>query len=291
MLTQKPIKTRDAVIVACILALLMVAGSIWDYPISLALYDQSNWFGNLFAAYGELPAMLALTMAGTILVAARNKEKKGLAAFQLIAGALVALLGIAGTSVMPMGYLPLGPAVIIPVGLVISILVVVLTLGLCKKADRATLIKVAAAFFIIVFAEMILVNIVKVPWERARMRLVAVDDRAEFIPWWVVGGDLKETLVAAGVEGDQFKSFPSGHTANGACMMLLALLTTVSEKLKNKQTLLFFIGAAWGLLVAFSRIIMGAHYLTDTVVGFAITLVITLIVTKLVFDRKKPVKA
>ena len=46
------------------------------------------------------------------------------------------------------------------------------------------------------------------------MRLVTNDPRACFMPWWQTGSSLKDTLVAAGVAGEEFKSFPSGHTGN-----------------------------------------------------------------------------
>ena len=38
--------------------------------------------------------------------------------------------------------------------------------------------------------------------------------------------------------------------------------------------MLFLIGFVWTSLVAASRIVMGAHYLTDTVVGLAVGLLV-----------------
>ena len=43
-------------------------------------------------------------------------------------------------------------------------------------------------------------------------------------------------------------------------------------RLSGKQGALFLIGFVWTSLVAASRIVMGAHYLTDTVVGLAVGL-------------------
>ena len=40
----------------------------------------------------------------------------------------------------------------------------------------------------------------------------------------------------------------------------------------GKQGALFLIGVVWTGLVAASRVVMGAHYLTDTVVGLAVGL-------------------
>lgn len=288
MRNQNPIKARDAIVVYGLLGVLMIIGSIWDYPISLALHDQTSWFGNFFAAYGEIPAMLlGNTMAGTMLIVARNKEKKGTGIFQMIAGSLMLLMGIAATAFLPTMYLTTSPVVLILIGLVINVFVILLTVRMCRDADRATVIKVAAVCFIVVLGGALLVNIVKIPWGRARMRLVAVDERAYFMPWWQVGGELKDPLTAAGVAADEFKSFPSGHTVNGAAAMLLAFLALVSKKLENKGTILFYIGVIWGLLVAVSRIVMGAHYLTDTVIGFAISLMLILTFSKVFFGKRK----
>ena len=36
------------------LSIMMVIGSLWDYPISQAIYDPSNPFGLFFAAFGHV---------------------------------------------------------------------------------------------------------------------------------------------------------------------------------------------------------------------------------------------
>lgn len=119
------------------------------------------------------------------------------------------------------------------------------------------------------------------------MRLVAVDDRAYFMPWWQPGKTLRDTLVDAGVAAEEFKSFPSGHTANASSMMLLCLLPHLSTKLHGKQNILFLIAVIWTSLVAASRIVMGAHYLTDTTVGFATGFIIFIVLCRLLFPPHK----
>ena len=106
------------------------------------------------------------------------------------------------------------------------------------------------------------------------------------ISWWQTGSALKDTLVAAGVAAEEFKSFPSGHTGNAAVLLLLGLLPQLDSRLEKKKPLLLGIGFGWTALVAFSRIIMGAHYLTDTTIGFTITLLVSCLVTKLVYRKK-----
>ena len=251
---------------------MMVIGSVWDFPISQAVYNPGNPFGLFFAAFGEYPAALGFAAAGAMLLSVRSREKWLVNVLQIIAGCWFVLSGAAMAAMLPKGYLNISTGLSVGIGMFCTALTVWGVARLCREADRRTVIRVAAVFLLVIFADILLVNLIKIPWGRARMRLVAVDDRAFFMPWWQPGKALRDTLVAAGVAAEEFKSFPSGHTANASSLMLLFLLPQLSPKLAGKQTALFLIGFFWTVLVAMSRIIMGAHYLTDTIVGFAVGL-------------------
>lgn len=274
-------------IVAGFLLAMMGIGSIWDEPISCALYNESNWFGMFFAAFGEYSAALGLVSAGSMLLAGHDRKNKRLAAIQCVSGAALVGFGTLLAAVLPTLYLPFPHAALYGIGALCSAAVVFVILRLCRNADSKTVIRVALVVFISIFAEMLLVNLIKIPWGRARMRLVAQNPQAYFMPWWQAGDELKKSLVAAGVAAEEFKSFPSGHTANASMLMLLALLPQIKPKLAQKQTLLFGIGFAWACLVAFSRIIMGAHYLTDTTVGFAIGFFVIVLVCRIASRKER----
>lgn len=284
--TRSPLPRTDAILLGAFLLAMLLIGSFLDYPLSQALYNEANPFGMLLAAYGEYPAALGMVAAGTLLFLGHNRERKWAAALQFIGGALLFLMGLMMACVMPGAYLPAPKAVLAVVGLAFSAAVVFLLVRLCKNARRETVLKVAAALFALIFAEMILINLIKIPWGRPRMRLLAVNGAAAFTPWWQAGGALRDALTATGVAAEEFKSFPSGHTANAAVLLMLVLLPQLSERLKGRERLFFWIGAAWAVLVAFSRIIMGAHFLTDTTVGFAATLLLCALVCKIFRFRK-----
>ena len=189
-------------------------------------------------------------------------------------------------AMLPTNYLDIPSILSIIIGLTCSILTILLITKLAKNTDRQTIIKLASVFIIVIFANIIIINIIKIPWGRARYRLVAVNDQAYFMPWYQPGTTLKDTLVAQGVLKEEFKSFPSGHTANASCMLLISLLPALSSKLANKKNILFITGFIWTLLVALSRIIMGAHYLTDTMVALAVGTLVFITITKLIFSSR-----
>lgn len=259
---------------------MMVIGSIWDFPISKAVYNPVSPFGLFFAGFGEYPAALGFAAAGTMLLSARNREKRLVGVLQIIGGCWFVLSGAAMAAMLPKGYLEISTVLSVGIGMFCTALTVWGVARLCKGADRHTVIRVATVFLLVIFADILVINLIKIPWGRARMRLVAVDDRAYFMPWWQPGKALRDTLVAAGVAAEEFKSFPSGHTANASSLMLLCLLPMLRQKLAAKQTLLFLIGFFWTVLVAVSRIIMGAHYLTDTIVGFAVGLIVLILMSR-----------
>jgi len=63
-------------------------------------------------------------------------------------------------------------------------------------------------------------------------------------------------------------SFPSGHSANAACFMSVTYLVSDKKKLAVLRCIL----VVWLVLTAFSRLRLGAHYVTDIVTGVAVGL-------------------
>ncbi|MGZ4942329.1 MAG: phosphatase PAP2 family protein [Halobacteriota archaeon] len=75
-----------------------------------------------------------------------------------------------------------------------------------------------------------------------------------------------------GIVPEAEPSFPSGHTSNA-----FSFATTLSYYHGKVAPFLF----AWALLVAFSRVLLGLHYVTDLLGGAAVGIVVSLIITRI----------
>lgn len=284
---QTPFLSRRILYGAIVAAAALIAlGSFVDYPLSSALYDASNPFAMFFAAYGAIPAPLGCVAAGTLFVCGRNRDRKMSGALQSIGGMLVLFAGAALVCFLPAVYLPVSPVLLAGVGLILCIATILLVRRLAKGADRSVILRVALAILLVILCELAVVNLIKVCWGRPRMRLVASHPEAYFFPWWQRGTALKEPLLAAGVAADEFKSFPSAHTANATTMLLLGLAPYLKPQLQRYQKALVAFGFAWTAVVALSRILLGAHYLTDTAVGFLIGFLSVYLICGALFRRR-----
>lgn len=86
-------------------------------------------------------------------------------------------------------------------------------------------------------------------------------DFSAYTPWYKIGDDM-------GVY-NRADSFPSGHTSCSCASFLLYLVTLTYDKLKKFAPLAWVVSFAYVIAVGFSRMVAGAHYLTD-VAGAAI---------------------
>ncbi len=256
------------------LAVLMAVGSLWDYPISQRLYDKDSFFGLFFAAFGEYPAALGLCAAGSLFFTAGRKGQGLSGGLLILCGVWLFLLGFVLAVSQPGRYLSGQHLPALLTATAACFFFAYGTARLCRDTDRETILRVAAVILTVIVLNYLLVNILKILWGRPRMRLVAADSRVSFAPWWRPGGALRDILTRTGTAADEFKSFPSGHTANASAAMLITLLPVLRPSLGRRRSLLFAVGFGWTALVALSRIVAGAHYLTDTVAGFAIGLAV-----------------
>lgn len=279
---------KNCFIIGIVLLGLMIIGSCFDYQISLSLYNQKSTLGVILASYGQAPAMLCTSIGGILLLRIINTKSKLKMGISYLFCLLLNLFAIMGITMDPMLYISGMPIYLsIMIAVIIVIGVDIMIWKLTKETDKEILKKFIVVILAVMFIEIILINVVKIPWARPRMRMITNQELAAFQPWWVIGSEMKEHLLSLGVAAEEFKSFPSGHSGNAACAMLLGILPMISLKLKGKENILFLSGIIFTVIVAFSRIIMGAHFLTDITIGITITFVIEAVLINLIFKQKE----
>ena len=224
--------TRCAGLTALVLLALLIAGSFADLPISRFLYPgHESSFGQFFAAFGELPAFALLASCGVLLIVRRGEFRPELHMILLAFGVCL----IAGSVFLSIheatDNVPALPtAVALLVTLFVDALAAFAFLFMTRGCQAKTLLRFLCTVIFVCVGIMLLINIIKVPWGRARMRLIcSTGNDTYFTNWWQAGTALKKKLVADGVSSDEFRSFPSGHTACAACAMLAALLRALPQ--------------------------------------------------------------
>jgi|WetSurMetagenome_2_1015567.scaffolds.fasta_scaffold45849_2 membrane-associated phospholipid phosphatase len=269
-------KQLKTILVAVAILAVMGILTLFDLQISKLLFYESNLFGRFFEIFGEFPAFLigAFCLAAMIVTRDRANKLKSLTAM-LGFGILLLLVSLMAVTAIA-GYLG---KTFSPVLLVFAALIMAAALfaaGRVPRSQARDLRLAAVVGFTTLIAEILLVNLVKVGWGRPRFRSMT-DIVLQFTPWY-----LPQVLAS----GEEFKSFPSGHSANAAVTMWLALLPAFLPALKGREKILTGIAVIWTTMVMVSRVIMGAHFATDTVAGVLITWGVFSLVSYLVYHRK-----
>ena len=109
--------------------------------------------------------------------------------------------------------------------------------------------------------------------------------------WWEPCKNYEALKALYHQESDNFKSYPSGHTAEASILIVaFTFLPLADRRLEKIQLPLFLGGCGLVLLVALARIMAAAHFLSDVSWGLAIPL-IPLIIANEVLIRIKTVQA
>ncbi len=117
---------------------------------------------------------------------------------------------------------------------------------------------------------------------------------AAFANWYEVNGQWLDDVQKTKLFGntDALKSFPSGHTcAAGMSYGLIMLNDALGIKNKKVRTLLWIIPIVITGAVAVSRIIVGAHFMSDVLIGGTMSFLTMLLVREIFVCKGSNVKA
>lgn len=137
-----------------------------------------------------------------------------------------------------------------------------------KTDDKLLTQKIFGLFIVILFA-FISMQVMKNFFDRPRYRTAVLGyEGITFVPWYTPFTNAEKYIAAYSLNADEFRSFPSGHSIfSSLSMCIFPSLTWIFPKLKNKQIHLFITGLIFAAVIMLTRIILGAHYLSDVSAG------------------------
>ena len=280
-------RMRIPLIIAWAVAVIgIIFGSFFDYQISSAIASSSNNFALTISAIGPTIGFAAVAIMGGGFVALIVKGKYHIALKILFGVLAAACLGVsifypAGEYFGVNGFYGAAPEW---VGYLVVLLpecaAFVGGYFLFKDYQND---KIWIIFCIIVVLLLIaLLGIVprlKDFIHRPRYRLLAAyegNPDIYFHNWWEPCKEYKELMTTYDIHKDNFKSYPSGHTAEASILLVaFTFLPFAHKKFEKYQLPLFIGGCGFVLLVALARILAASHFLSY--VSWCATIVITLV--------------
>ena len=295
---------RVHIYIAIAIALLgFIFGSLFDLNISQAIFSRNNGFGLTISVIGTLPGYgMFAVLGGGLLVYFFRKDIKLQYRIASIVGTVAAVgLGVffSGREFFgPNGFTGAAPSW---VGYLIA-LPIMGGLGffgyrLFLKSDKPYLWLLILILFVTLFIALVPgVTLLKSIFHRPRYRAIEFynanfagqEPELVFHYWWQRCSEYK-TLIANYdyLIKEEFKSFPSGHAGASSCFMLVVtFFPMLDKKYENIRFISFYAGLGWVLLVCFSRILVGAHFLSDVSMGMLITFVCLFIVNEVIIRLK-----
>lgn len=275
-------KKQKALVAAfyCLFIALLAAGTFWDEQISRLLYYPDSLFGEFFRRIGEFPPYLTIPLFGTAFFYGKpDKLGKALSIFWKVFFTVITLAGFVFMMTKFGDYWIPESDYRLPLEIVIAVLLCVLSLLLGKYIPKHHLkaLKKFSVFGILAFlVSALCVDGLKSVWGRVRPRdMLKTGDFSSFTPWYLPQGDTGN------------KSFPSGHANQAALLFIITGLSDAFSSLKKHETKLFLGSLVFSLLVAFSRLIVGAHFLTDVTAAILITFSVVYILRVIIFKKER----
>ncbi len=264
----------------------LLVGSFYDLSISQSICDQNSMFGVIFAGFGQTPCMFCYLASVALSLASFDKNKMkpsvlmlGFSVLDLIATALYFK-----DSYENMRNKILGSVILVAISLIFTVAVYLTA----SKSDKDKLRKLALFLGVTPMLIFLSYEAIKQFRGRPRYRMIITRDDISFENWWNFASDVKSQFSSI-IAKEEFKSFPSGHTASAAGTLILPILCTVIAPFRKRENIIKVICCIFPVVVAFARIVSGAHFLSDVSVGL-LDATIVIIIMKRVFGYDKVIK-
>lgn len=238
----------------------------WDTTINHALYNPANPFAIIMEAIGWYPAFLpTIFLCALIATEYKQSSQKW---FSIASGcaALIAFIGlfyVSSHDFYKRGVLTNQWDFAAAFLLILAAALVLVTFLVAYRCTASVRIKLkfwALCGTVYMLANQAVIYTIKTFWQRTRfddMMNSGMHALEHFTAWF-------------SPMGNGGSSFPSGHTANAAGILLLILLCDLFPKIKKYDIGVKIFCWVYIASMAISRIIIGRHYLSDTLAASAI---------------------
>ncbi|KRL04143.1 phosphatase PAP2 family protein [Liquorilactobacillus oeni] len=286
--TKKKFFSVSAVI--CVVLLFIAA--FGDLAISNTVINYNSIFGTIFQTFGEFPVYCIFVLCGEIAMAyaLRHREELLFSSILFIGGLSLSLwqvkqylneiesyaisalnnihsgrsMGLANSDAAT-AKLATGTAIILWL-VVYAVFTILVQYWMSKKnneqLNRYLIVAIFASLTVWFALEVNLT--LKDVWGRVRPYELSSSQK-DFTPWFHPNG----------INGH--KSFPSGHTMAGTLCIVFSWFATQPQWHKR----LWITGIIYGILLAISRVIIGAHFFSDVTFSFFLTAMIIFVMREL----------
>lgn len=250
-LKEKIFNNLTNLVILLYAALLGIAG-IYDLQLSVLFFNEHSGWAKVMEDYGELPGIITLLIA--IFIYHKKKKHSSnartiLYSFILTYSAFMLFTYIGNVLLKPLvnSFQP-----VIIFASVLTLISVFLVKKLKVNFSETAFDFSKVVLLMGIFGYVLFVQPLKMFWGRVRFRDMDVI-YSNFTNWYVPNG----------ITGNE--SFPSGHTAMGF-LLISYFIFFRDKKVLAKYSVYTFI-LLWAIIVAASRVVTGAHFLSDVIVG------------------------
>ena len=259
--TNSSIAIKLIIIVLVSWIILAIIFGVYDLNISIAVVDGASYWGNFGADYGELPGYALIGIALATFIGGYIRILK----LHKIPSLLIIVVGM--YFIIFDGDFEIGFSLIIPI--------IIYTIITWNKDWKNYRVLSGMISILAIINPLLFVQITKILCGRVRYRDLN-PEFTDFTPWFLPPGFSSDG-----------RSFPSGHTAMG--WMFLPLLIAVKDReIKDPYRIVVTVLViGWGLFVGLSRIVVGAHYASDVLFSTGIAAIVTILLYKKSYLKRK----
>ena len=266
-----------------LIAVLFVLGSFFDKTIADLFFQPENIMARLMESVGIFTPFIFISATFAVLFfLVKGEDKYRTLKKTLLAVAAVIPYLIYGYMASETYLSVLWARALVAIGA--AIVLTPLTFLFFRNKGEVELRKYSIflifASIVCVLSSLLLVNVLKYIWGRVRYREMIADADyllTDFTPWYHING--------FSLHGHH--SFPSGHTCSATNLLVLCAADEVFEVRSGQKKTVIFIVALYIFAMAYSRLVLGAHFLSDVTGGFFIGFLTYAVARYVYFDKTR----